>query len=301
MLSFMSSCTQSKPVGRAILMKDVFKNNGKFTLLAGPCAIESQENLLKIAAEMTDITKRLGVDYYFKASFDKANRTAATKYRGPGMEKGLEMLQKVRDTYGCGLVTDIHEPWQAKPVSEIVDIIQIPAFLCRQTDLLQAAAETGKIINVKKAQFLAPEDMKNVIGKLEYFGCDRILLCERGTCFGYQRLVVDMPGLMQMRTFGYPVVFDATHSVQLTGAGENNSNSGQRQYVECLARCAAAAGVDAMFMEVHPNPQEALCDGSCMLPLEKMKDLLRDVLAIHEIATAAGEKRDEIKRAGAER
>ena len=145
------------------------------------------------------------------------------------------------------------------------------------------------------------QDMKNVIGKLEYFGCDRILLCERGTCFGYQRLVVDMPGLMQMRTFGYPVVFDATHSVQLTGAGENNSNSGQRQYVECLARCAAAAGVDAMFMEVHPNPQEALCDGSCMLPLEKMKDLLRDVLAIHEIATAAGEKRDEIKRAGAER
>lgn len=265
-------------------MVDVFENGGKFTLIAGPCAIESEEIVMETAGFMKELTDRLGIDYYFKASFDKANRTAATKYRGPGMERGLEILQKVKDTYGLKVVTDIHETYQAEPVGKVVDIVQIPAFLCRQTDLLEAAAKTGKIVNVKKAQFAAPTDMQNVIGKLEYFGTKKILLCERGTCFGYQRLVVDMPGLAIMRSLGYPVVFDATHSVQLNGVGQNNSNSGQSQFVEYLARSAAAVGIDAMFMEVHPDPSKALCDGTCMLPLTKVESVLRDVLAIHKIA-----------------
>lgn len=265
------------------MIKDVLKNNGQLSLISGPCVIESEAIVMEIAEKMIEIADLLQLDYYFKASFDKANRTSAKNYRGPGLEQGLALLQKVKDRYGCKIVTDIHEPYQAERVATVADIIQIPAFLFRQTDLLEAAAKTGKIINVKKAQFAAPSDMKNVIGKLEHFGNDNILLCERGTCFGYQRLIVDMPGLAEMRSLGYPVIFDATHSVQLTGAGMNNSNSGQSQYVEYLARAATATGIDGLFMEVHPNPLKALSDGSCMLQLDKVESLLRDILKIHEI------------------
>ena len=187
---------------------------GKFLLIAGPCVIESEENVMLIAEKIKGIAERLDLDYYFKASFDKANRTSIKSYRGPGMEEGLRILKKVKDTYGLKICTDIHEPYQAEKVAEVADILQIPAFLCRQTDLLVAAAKTGKVINVKKAQFLAPWDMKNVVSKLEEAGNSNIMLCERGTTFGYNPLVVDMTGIVEMKKFGYPVVMDATHSVQ---------------------------------------------------------------------------------------
>ena len=183
-------------------------------MLAGPCVIESEDCLHEVARTMKMLTDKMNIDYYFKASFDKANRTSVTSYRGPGMDKGLAMLQKIKDTYGLKIVTDIHEAWQAEPVAEVADIIQIPAFLCRQTDLLEAAAKTGKIVNVKKAQFLAPWDMKNVVDKLTKFGAERIMLCERGSCFGYNSLVVDMAGIPAMKKTGCSVLFDATHSVQ---------------------------------------------------------------------------------------
>ena len=225
---------------------------GKFTLIAGPCVIESEENVMQIAETVKEITERLDLDYYFKASFDKANRTSISSYRGPGIKKGLEILQKVKDTYGLKICTDIHEPWQAEKAAQVADIIQIPAFLCRQTDLLVAAAKTGKTINIKKAQFLAPWDMKNVVTKVEESGNHNIMLCERGTSFGYNTLVVDMTGIVEMKKFGYPVVMDATHSVQKPG-GKGNATGGNRAYVEPLAKAAIAAGADALFFEVHPE------------------------------------------------
>ena len=254
----------------------------EFKLLAGPCVIESEELILKIAEQMSVIVERLGVDYYFKASFDKANRTSIKSFRGPGMEEGLRILQKVKDTYGLKIVTDIHEPWQAEPVSKVADIIQIPAFLCRQTDILVAAARTGKIINVKKAQFLAPWDMKNVVTKLEESGNCNIMLCERGTSFGYNTLVVDMTGICELKKLGYPVVFDATHSVQKPG-GKGTTTGGNREYVEPLAKAAIAVGVDALFFEVHPNPDEALSDGSNMVRLDKIEEMLKRILAVYEV------------------
>lgn len=252
-----------------------------FQLLAGPCVIESEEMILEIAARMKEITERAGVDYYFKASFDKANRTSIHSYRGPGLEEGLRILQKVKDTYGLKIVTDIHEPWQAEPVSRVTDIIQIPAFLCRQTDLLVAAAKTGKIINVKKAQFLAAWDMKNVVTKLEESGNKNILLCERGTAFGYNTLVVDMAGIGEMKKLGYPVVFDATHSVQKPG-GKGNATGGNREYVEPLAKAAIAAGADALFFEVHPDPDHALSDGPNMVRLEDFEEMIKRILKVYE-------------------
>lgn len=255
------------------------KNAQNFTLIAGPCVIENKENVMLIAKKMKEITEKLGINYYFKASFDKANRTSITSYRGPGIEKGLEILKEVKDELGLKIATDIHEPWQAEKVAEVVDIIQIPAFLCRQTDLLIAAAKTGKLINVKKAQFLAPWDMKNVIGKLEDSGNSKILLCERGSCFGYNNLVVDMTGLIEMKKFGYPVVFDATHSVQKPG-GKGNATGGNREYVEYLAKAAVAIGVEALFMEVHPDPDNALSDGPNMVKLEDMEELLTKLIKI---------------------
>lgn len=249
-------------------------------LIAGPCVIESEENVMLIAEQMKKITECLGIDYYFKASFDKANRTSIASYRGPGIDKGLQILRKVKDTYGLKIVTDIHEAWQAKRVADVADIIQIPAFLCRQTDLLVAAAETGKIINVKKAQFLAPWDMKNVAAKLEEAGNRNILLCERGTAFGYNTLVVDMTGIMEMKKFGYPVVFDATHSVQKPG-GNGTSTGGNRAYVETLAKAAVAAGADALFFEVHPDPDNALSDGPNMVRLDAFKGILERVLKVY--------------------
>lgn len=253
----------------------------KFKLIAGPCVIESEENVMEIAEKIKEIAERLDLDYYFKASFDKANRTSIKSYRGPGIDEGLRILKKVKDTYGLKICTDIHEPWQAEKAAEVCDIIQIPAFLCRQTDLLVAAAKTGKLINVKKAQFLAPWDMKNVVNKLEEAGNSNIMLCERGTTFGYNTLVVDMTGIVEMKKFGYPVVFDATHSVQKPG-GKGTATGGNRENVEPLAKAAVAAGADALFFEVHPDPDHAKSDGPNMVKLEEFEDLLKRVIKVYD-------------------
>lgn len=251
-----------------------------FTLIAGPCAMESEEVCMQTATEIKRITDKLGIPYVYKTSFDKANRTSISSYRGLGMEEGLRILQKVKDEVGVKVTTDIHESWQAEPVAKVVDIIQIPAFLCRQTDLLVAAAKTGKTVNVKKAQFLAPWDMKNVVGKLEDSGCKDIMLCERGTTFGYNNFVVDMTSLVEMKNFGYPVVFDATHSVQKPG-GKGTSSDGNREFVEYLAKAAIAVGVDALFMEVHPDPEHAKCDGPNMVKLSDLEELLTKLVDIY--------------------
>lgn len=248
----------------------------EFLLIAGPCVIESRENAMLIAEQLTAITLRNKIDFCFKASFDKANRTSIFSYRGPGIEKGLEILKEIKDTFHVKICTDIHEPWQAKKVAEVADIVQIPAFLCRQTDLLVAAAKTGKIINIKKAQFLAPWDMKNVADKVKESGNEYIMLCERGTCFGYNNLVVDMTSIVEMKKLGYPVVFDATHSVQKPG-GNGSSTGGNREYVEYLAKAAVAAGADALFMEVHPEPDKALSDGPNSIPLNQVEDILKKI------------------------
>ena len=251
-----------------------------FSLIAGPCSIESEELVLEVAGKMKEITDQLGISYTFKASFDKANRTSIDAFRGPGLEKGLQILKKVKDTYQLPICTDIHEAWQAEPVAEVADIIQIPAFLCRQTDLLVAAAKTGKCINIKKAQFLAPWDMKNCVEKVKQSGNDNVMLCERGTSFGYNTLVVDMTGLRVMKESGVPVIFDATHSVQKPG-GNGTSTGGNREYVEYLAKAAIAVGVDGLFMETHPNPDNAKSDGPNMVPLDEMKELLEKLQKIY--------------------
>ena len=253
----------------------------KLKLIAGPCVIESEENVMMIAKEMRDIANHLKLEYYFKASFDKANRTSIFSFRGPGIDEGLRILQKVKDTYGLKIATDIHEPWQADRVAEGADIIQIPAFICRQTDLLVAAAKTRKIVNVKKAQFMAPWDMKNVVEKLEESGNRNIMLCERGTAFGYNTLVVDMTGIIEMKKLGYPVVMDATHSVQKPG-GKGNMTGGNRAYAEPLAKAAIAVGADALFFEVHPNPDSALSDGSNMVKLYEFEDILKRVIKVYD-------------------
>lgn len=258
--------------------------NNKFKLLAGPCVIESQDNVLLLADALKRIAEQHDIDFYFKASWDKANRTKATNYRGPGLEEGLRILEKAKNDVGVKIVTDIHEPHQAKPVAEVADILQIPAFLCRQTDLLRAAAETGKMVNIKKAQFSSPEEMGNVVSKMEHFGCRNFMLCERGNCFGYNNLVVDMTGLVRLSRLGYPVLFDATHSVQISGGGLNHGNSGKSEYVPYLAKAAVATGVlSGLFMEVHNDPANALCDGSCMLQLNDLPNLLDQIMRIREI------------------
>lgn len=252
-----------------------------FQLIAGPCVIESEEMVLSIAAQMQEITEELGIPYTFKASFDKANRTSISGFRGPGIERGLEILQKVKDVYGLPVCTDIHEPWQAERAAQVADILQIPAFLCRQTDLLVAAAKTGKCVNIKKAQFLAPWDMKNCLDKVRESGNNNVMLCERGTTFGYNTLVVDMTGLRVMKEFGVPVIFDATHSVQKPG-GNGTSTGGNRQYVEYLAKAALAVGADGLFMETHPEPDYAKSDGPNMVPLGEMKKLLKKLIRVYD-------------------
>lgn len=251
-----------------------------FHLIAGPCVIESEEMVLSIAGEMKRITDELGIPYIFKASFDKANRTSIHSFRGPGLEEGLRILQKVKDTYGVPICTDIHEPWQAEPAARVADIVQIPAFLCRQTDLLAAAAKTGKCVNIKKAQFLAPWDMGNCVDKVRSCGNSNVMLCERGTTFGYNTLVVDMTGIVEMKKFGCPVVFDATHSVQKPG-GKGNATGGNREMVEPLAKAALAAGADHLFMEVHPDPDNAGSDGPNMVKLSEMKPLLEKLQKVY--------------------
>ena len=262
---------------------DVIIGGDRLVLLGGPCAIESEEITLRIAEGIADVCRRLGLPYVFKASFDKANRTSIDGYRGPGMEAGLTILSRVKREIGVPIITDIHETWQAKPVAEVVDILQIPAFLARQTDLLLAAAATNRVVNVKKGQFMSPGEMEQVVGKLEAGGTDRILLTERGSSFGYNALVVDFRALPRMRTTGYPVVFDATHSVQMPAA-QGARSGGQRQFVPYLARAAVAVGIDALFMEIHEEPDQALSDGPNMLRLADLEQLLRDLVAIRSAA-----------------
>lgn len=257
-------------------------NGQPLALLAGPCVLEGLERCLLIGRTIKEITGRLGMPYVFKASFDKANRSSFNGFRGPGLKKGLEMLKTIKDELQVPIVTDVHTEEQIKPVSKVADIIQIPAFLCRQTDLLYAAAQSGCVVNVKKGQFMAPGDMRNVVDKLHEGGCSQILLTERGATFGYNNLVVDMRTFPIMRSFGYPVVFDGTHSVQLPG-GAGTCSAGNREFVPNLVRAAVGAGVDALFMEVHDNPEEALCDGPNMVYLDKLEDLLKDAIAIHEV------------------
>jgi len=252
-------------------------------LIAGPCVIESEQLVMDTAGHVADIAKSLGIPYVFKSSFDKANRTSITSFRGPGIEKGLAILKKVKDHFAVPVLTDVHTEEQATEAGKVVDVLQIPAFLCRQTDLLIAAAKTGKVVNVKKGQFLSPIEMGNAVKKVEECGSRRLLLTERGSSFGYNNLVVDMRSFPIMRNFGYPVVFDATHSVQLPGGGGSKS-SGQREFVAPLACAAAGAGVDGFFMEVHPNPDEALSDGPNMVPLHQLKSLLERVLRICDAA-----------------
>ncbi|MDT8903802.1 3-deoxy-8-phosphooctulonate synthase [Anaeroselena agilis] len=251
-------------------------------LIAGPCVLENPDRARMIGREVKAIADRLGIPYIFKASYDKANRSAYNSFRGPGLTEGLAVLADIKADLKVPVLSDIHCTTQVGPAAAVLDILQIPAFLCRQTDLVHAAAATGKVVNVKKGQFLAPGDMKNVVQKILEAGNENILLAERGATFGYNNLVVDMRSLPIMRSFGYPVVFDATHSVQLPG-GAGATSSGQREYVAYLARAAVAAGVDALFMEVHDNPAEALSDGPNMLYIEQLAPLLEDLLAIDAV------------------
>ena len=267
---------------KRIKLRDFEIGGDKLTILAGPCAIESQEVLDETADYLKQVTKELGINYVFKSSFDKANRSSITSYRGPGMEKGLEMLAAVKSKYDLPIVTDIHTPDQAEPVANVADILQIPAFLCRQTDLLVAAAKTGKIVNIKKGQFLAPAQMGSLVKKVEDSGNTDIMLTDRGSSFGYNNLIVDFRGIPIMQEFGYPVVFDATHSVQLPGAN-GTSSGGDRRFVPTLAKSAMAAGANVLFFEVHPNPDKALCDGANMLALKDVKDVFSICKEIFEV------------------
>jgi 2-dehydro-3-deoxyphosphooctonate aldolase (KDO 8-P synthase) len=251
-------------------------------LIAGPCVIENKEHTLKLARALQEIAERVGVGLIFKASYDKANRTSVKSYRGPGIDEGLKILSAVKEETGLPVVSDVHDVSQVKAAAEVLDIVQIPAFLSRQTDLLVAVGETGRIVNIKKGQFQAPWDMENAIGKVLSTGNEQILLTERGSCFGYNNLVSDMRSLVIMRQTGCPVVFDATHSVQLPG-GAGSTSSGQREFVAPLSRAAVATGVDALFWEVHEDPTKALCDGPNSLPLDVVETLLRQMLALDEI------------------
>ncbi len=255
-------------------------------IIAGPCVIETADSSLRHAERLARISREVGVGLVFKSSFDKANRTSHSSFRGPGLEAGIRVLERVKRETGLPVLTDIHEPQQASIAAEVADILQIPALLSRQTDLVSAAAATGRVVNLKKGQFLAPWEMKAVVAKAEASGNRRILLTERGFAFGYNNLVSDMRSLVIMRSFGYPVVFDATHSVQLPGAGGERSG-GQREFVAPLARAAAAVGVDAIFMEVHEDPDHALSDGPNSYPLDRLPGLLRDLRRIDQLSRAA--------------
>jgi 2-dehydro-3-deoxyphosphooctonate aldolase (KDO 8-P synthase) len=250
-------------------------------LIGGPCAIESEPLCLKIAASLKKTCEKLGIAYVFKASYDKANRTSDTSFRGPGLEAGLEILAMVRDELDVPILTDVHSEAQVAAAGQVADVLQIPAFLCRQTDLIVAAIKTGRIVNIKKGQFLSPVEMGQVVKKAESAGGKKIMVTERGTTFGYNNLVSDMRSIPIMRRFGYPVIFDATHSVQLPGGGGDKS-SGQREFAPVLARCAVAAGVDGVFIETHPDPDKALSDGPNMVPLSEMAKVLESLVRVRE-------------------
>ena len=264
-----------------------------FFLIAGPCVIESEELQLRTAERLKQITDKLGIFFIFKSSFDKANRSSGTSFRGPGMDEGLRVLEKVRDTLGVPILTDVHDIPQVKPVAEVVDVLQTPAFLARQTDFIHAVAASGKPVNIKKAQFMAPGDMKNVVDKARAaaqaagINEETIMVCDRGTSFGYNNLVSDMRGLAIMRETGCPVVFDATHSVQLPG-GQGTSSGGQREHVPVLARAAVASGVAGLFMETHPDPANAKSDGPNAWPLDRMESMLSTLKAIDETVKERG-------------
>ena len=253
---------------------------GELSFLLGPCVVESLDHAMKMATSIKDICDRVGVKFVYKSSFDKANRSSIDSFRGGGLDAGLDILRHVKESVGVPIITDIHEPGQANPAAEVADILQIPAFLCRQTDLLIAAAETGKAVNVKKGQFLAPWDAKNIVEKLQTAGCKQILLTERGASFGYNNLLVDLRSFPIMRSFGVPVVFDVTHSLQLPG-GLGKATGGQSQYIEDFARAGVACGVDAVFMEVHDDPSRAPSDGPNQLPLDRLEPLLKKLKHIH--------------------
>lgn len=274
--------TTCKPAVKTVKISDaVVIGGGDVALLSGPCVIESRDHVLFLAEKISEVARKAGFPYVFKASFDKANRSSGSSYRGPGLDEGLAILAEVKEKIGVPVVTDIHTEDQIEAVAQVVDILQIPAFLCRQTDFILAAARTGKPVNVKKGQFLAPWDMKNVCDKIASTGNENILTCERGASFGYNNLVSDMRSLAVMRDFGYPVVYDATHSVQLPG-GLGGSSGGQRQFIEPLARAAVATGIDALFVETHNDPDNALSDGPNNLPLEQLPGLLDRIRRIND-------------------
>ncbi len=256
-------------------------NTAPFTLFGGINVLESRDFAMKVCEEYVKVTEKLGIPYVFKASFDKANRSSINSYRGPGMEEGLKIFQEIKETFNVPIITDVHEPHQAAPVAEVVDIIQLPAFLARQTDLVVAMAKTDAVINIKKPQFLAAHEMRHIIKKFAEAGNDKILLCERGTCFGYNNLVVDMLGMNEMKTMA-PVIFDATHALQQPG-GRADSAGGRRAQAFELARTGMALGIAGLFLESHPNPDEALCDGPCALPLDKLEPYLIQMKAIDDL------------------
>jgi 2-dehydro-3-deoxyphosphooctonate aldolase (KDO 8-P synthase) len=261
------------------------RRSKRLTLIAGPCVIESQEICFAVAASLRQTCRKLGVNYVFKASYDKANRSSGKSFRGPGQDAGLEVLARVRAKFGIPVLTDVHTEEQARAAAKVVDILQIPAFLCRQTDLIAAAVGTGKIVNVKKGQFLSPPEMGQVIKKAAGAGGHKLLVTERGTTFGYNNLVADMRSIPILRQFGFPVIFDATHAVQLPGAGGDRSG-GQREMAPVLARCALAAGADGLFIETHPDPDHALSDGPNMIPLQQMARLLAGLTKLHAFIRA---------------
>lgn len=266
----------------------VFGDSKQFVLIGGPCVIENETHAMRHAEKISNIAHDLKIPYVFKASYDKANRSSGRSFRGPGLEKGLRILSKIKKEYQIPVLSDVHCVEQVKPASEILDIIQIPAFLCRQTDLLWAAGKTGRVVNVKKGQFLSPWDAKNIVAKLEEVGCQKILLTERGVSFGYQNLVNDFKAIPIMRSFGYPVVFDATHSVQLPG-GLGHASGGMAEFIPTLARCGIVAGADAIFMEVHETPAEALSDGPNALSLSKLRSLLETLIQLKKVVSVEEE------------
>jgi len=257
-------------------------------ILAGPCSLESRELALTVATRMKEITEKLELPYVFKSSYDKANRSSIDSFRGPGLDRGLRILEEVKNKLSLPVLSDVHSPEQAEIAGEILDIVQVPAFLSRQTDLVLAAGETGRIVNIKKGQFLAPWDIDQVVKKIESTGNQKILLTERGSIFGYNNLVVDMRSLVRMGETGYPVVFDATHSVQLPG-GQGDRSGGERRFARPLARAATGVGIQALFVETHPEPDQALCDGPNMIPLDQMEELLTEVKEFDELRRSCGE------------
>ncbi|QEQ96071.1 3-deoxy-8-phosphooctulonate synthase [Neptunomonas concharum] len=257
-------------------------NDKPMVLFGGMNVLESRDLALTIAEHYVAITDKLNIPYVFKASFDKANRSSLTSFRGPGLDEGLKILEEIKTTFNVPLITDVHEPYQAAPAAEVCDIIQLPAFLSRQTDLVQAMASTGAVINIKKAQFLAPHEMKHILHKCVEAGNDRLILCERGSTFGYNNLVVDMLGFSVMKAFGYPVMFDATHALQVPG-GRADSADGRRGLAAQLARAGISQGIAGLFLEAHPNPSEAKCDGPCALPLDKLEPYLAQMKAVDDL------------------